>query len=232
MRFHPNKQYTYVRMYVRTNTCTIVCGATTLTWGGGGWWMQGCLCWPRAAGRWLEGAVPVTPHHYPCLEEGAQEPDGFCITCNGTFIYLDCQPIPIEVMHVDLPDQANYFIWLNHQSTSVYGINKVTHTQYYMCSSIELVTEWLTSCQCESPVEVKGHQRLLQFSQEVLEDTTDDMDVIHLGQVGLALPLEELLLQLFDLGVTPAWEKAQKCHWQLQTNVCATVPQVSRELQL
>lgn len=85
------------------------------------------------------------------------------------------------------------------QHSTFHSHHQYTHEPSHMHQS-----QSLTSCQGEGPMEVKGHQGLLQFSQEVLEHTADHMDVIHLGQVGLPLALQQLLLQLFDLGVAPA----------------------------
>lgn len=55
-----------------------------------------------------------------------------------------------------------------------------------------------TCCLHERPVEAEGEKRLLEAPQEVLEEASDGVDVIHLAEHGHAFAPQELFLQLLD----------------------------------
>lgn len=50
----------------------------------------------------------------------------------------------------------------------------------------------------EGPVEAEGEKRLLEVPQEVLEEASDGVDVVHLAEHGNRFAPQELLLQLLD----------------------------------
>lgn len=55
-----------------------------------------------------------------------------------------------------------------------------------------------TGCLHERPVEAEGEKRLLEAPQEVLEETSDGVDVVHLAEHGDSFAPQELFLQLLD----------------------------------
>ena len=59
------------------------------------------------------------------------------------------------------------------------------------------VSESLTSCFHEGSVEVEGEQRLWKVSEEVFEDTCNDVDVFYFVKRRQSLSSNQLLLQLF-----------------------------------
>lgn len=55
-----------------------------------------------------------------------------------------------------------------------------------------------TGCVHERLVEAEGEKRLLEAPQEVLEETSDGVDVVHLAEHGDSFAPQELFLQLLD----------------------------------
>lgn len=59
------------------------------------------------------------------------------------------------------------------------------------------MSESLTSCFHEGFVEVEGEQRLWKVSEEIFEDTCNDIDVFYFVKPRQSLSSHQFLLQLF-----------------------------------
>lgn len=55
----------------------------------------------------------------------------------------------------------------------------------------------------EWPVEAEGEQGLLEAAQEVLEEASDGVDVVHLAEHRHTFTPQELFLQLLDGAIGP-----------------------------
>lgn len=90
-----------------------------------------------------------------------------------------------------LPNSAPFN---NGASRSTVGVSCI---QYTIGGSIQSGPV-RTGCLHEGPVEAEGEKRLLEAPQEVLEETGDGVDVVHLAEHGDSFAPQELFLQLLD----------------------------------
>lgn len=63
------------------------------------------------------------------------------------------------------------------------------------------VTHTHTGCVHERTVETEGEKRLLEVSQEVLEEAGDGIDIVHLAEHWNSFAAEKLLLQLLHCAI-------------------------------
>lgn len=75
---------------------------------------------------------------------------------------------------------------------------KTTLKKSDQSQTFEEFRQTLTSSIHEGTVEAEGQQRFFEIPQEVLEETSDGMDIFHLAEQGNGLPTQELLFQVLD----------------------------------